>query len=154
MAESSEIGRILIDADGCPVVDASISLARKYNLECIIFCDTAHEYQRKDAQTIVVDQGPDSVDFALTNAIMPGDVVITQDYGLAAMAISRKAFVFNASGMQYTDANIDMLLASRYENKLVRMRGGRIKGPSKRKKDDLRGFLEQLESFLQRRQKR
>lgn len=148
MSKTEKRSRILIDADGCPVVDVAISLSKKHKIECIIFCDTAHEFNRDGARTVVVDQGPDSVDFALTNAIEPGDIVITQDYGLAAMAISRKACVFNVFGKQYTDSNIDMLLTARYEMKVKRNRGEKIKGPSKRKKEDNNSFFKEMDVFL------
>ena len=76
---------ILIDADGCPVVDLTVQTATKYKVPVLILCDTAHQIQRDGAQTLTFDKGPDSVDFALVNRVHPGDLVITQDYGLASM---------------------------------------------------------------------
>ena len=74
---------ILIDADGCPVVDLTLQIARQFGVPVIILCDTAHQIEREGAQTLVFDKGIDSVDFALVNRVKPGDVVVTQDYGLA-----------------------------------------------------------------------
>lgn len=83
--------RILIDADGCPVVDLTVQAARQNKLECLILCDTNHVFEKEGATTITVSKGADSVDFALVNRVQAGDIVITQDYGLAAMCLARKA---------------------------------------------------------------
>ena len=82
---------ILIDADGCPVVDLTVQTATKYKVPVLILCDTAHQIQRDGAQTLTFDKGADSVDFALVNRVHPGDLVITQDYGLASMCLARRA---------------------------------------------------------------
>ena len=76
---------ILIDADGCPVVDVTLQIAKQLGVPVIILCDTAHQIEREGAQTLVFDKGTDSVDFALVNRVKPGDVVVTQDYGLASI---------------------------------------------------------------------
>jgi len=82
---------ILIDADGCPVVDLTVQTAGKYKVPVLILCDTAHHVQRDGAQTLTFDKGADSVDFALVNRVHPGDLVITQDYGLTSMCLARRA---------------------------------------------------------------
>ena len=101
---------ILIDADGCPVVDLTVQTATKYKVPVLILCDTAHQIQRDGAQTLTFDKGPDSVDFALVNRVHPGDLVITQDYGLASMCLARRARVLNQNGLEYTPENIEGLL--------------------------------------------
>lgn len=73
--ENSKV-TILIDADGCPVVDLTVQTATKYKVPVLILCDTAHQIQRDGAQTLTFDKGPDSVDFALVNRVHPGDLVI------------------------------------------------------------------------------
>ena len=80
--------KILIDADACPVVDIAVGLCREFGVECLLLCDTAHEMHRDGAETLVFDKGADSVDFALVNRTAAGDIVITQDYGLAAMCLA------------------------------------------------------------------
>ena len=135
--------KILIDADGCPVVDLTVRLAAKHGAECVILCDTAHEFNREGAQTVVVEKGADSVDFKLVNLVREGDIVVTQDYGLAAMCLARKAVPLSQNGMVYTDKNIDQLLFTRYVSKKIRNSGGRLKGPSKRKPEQDKAF-EQL----------
>ena len=123
---------ILIDADGCPVVDIAVKIANERKIDCLILCDTSHIFEKPGAKTITVSKGSDSVDFALVNMVQTGDIVVTQDYGLAAMCLARRAIPINQNGMVYTDNNIDALLHERYTSKKIRMSGVRLKGPSKR----------------------
>ncbi len=85
--------KILIDADGCPVVDLTVAIARENLLKCIIVCDTSHFFKKEGAETVTVSKGPDSVDFKLVNMILKGDIVVTQDYGLAAMCLAKQAIL-------------------------------------------------------------
>ncbi len=124
--------KIYIDADGCPVVRNTLKIAKKYGIACVILCDTAHRIAHEDAETIVVSQGADSVDFRLVNLISRGDVVITQDYGLAAMCLGKQAIVLHQDGKQYTEENISGLLEFRAISKKIRRSGGRTKGMPKR----------------------
>lgn len=140
--------RILIDADGCPVVNETIKVAHKFNLESIIFCDTSHNFDEKNIKVIVVSKGIDAVDFAILNNIEKGDIVITQDYGLASLVLSRNSYAINQSGMVYTNENIDELLYSRYISKKMRNSGARIKGPKKRDKSQDIVFKENLEKLI------
>ncbi len=139
---------ILIDADGCPVVDIAIKIANQRRTDCVILCDTSHVFERAGARTITVSKGSDSVDFALVNMVQPGDVVITQDYGLAAMCLSRKAIPISQDGMVYTDDNIDALLLARHTAKKIRMSGGRLKGNAKRTPEQSLAFEKKLKELL------
>ena len=96
---------ILIDADGCPVVDLTLQIAKRFSVPVIILCDTSHQIEREGAQTLVFDKGADSVDFALVNRVKPGDAVVTQDYGLASMCLAKCARVLNQNGLEYTADN-------------------------------------------------
>lgn len=141
--------KILIDADGCPVVDLTVRLAEKYGIECTILCDTSHEFNREGAKTVVVEKAADSVDFRIVNLVGEGDIVVTQDYGLAAMCLARKAIPVSQNGMVYTDKNIDQLLFTRYVSKKIRKAGGRMKGPSKRAPEQDKAFAAALEKLIQ-----
>ena len=136
--------KILIDGDGCPVVDLTIKIAKKYNIEVIIMCDTSHVFNKDGAKTMVFSKGADSVDFALINIVNKDDIVITQDYGLAAMAINKASYVINQNGLIYNNDNIDMLLFNRHISKKVRKSGGKMKGPKKRSKEDDEKFEKTL----------
>ena len=139
---------ILIDADGCPVVDLTLQTAAKYNVPVLILCDTAHQIQRVGAQTMTFEKGADSVDFALVNRVCPGDLVITQDYGLASMCLARRARVLNQNGLEYTPENIDGLLFRRHENKKLLRAGKHPKGAAKRTKEQDIRFCDALERIL------
>lgn len=141
---------IYIDADGCPVVDITVQLARRYQIECVIICDTSHVFDKQGAKTITVSKGADSVDFALVNMPSSGDIVVTQDFGLAAMCLARGAFPINQDGVVYHDGNIGSLLESRHIAQKIRRAGGRLKGPRKRTVEQDARFSTQLEQLIQR----
>ena len=140
--------KILIDADGCPVVDITVKIAKENNIKCIIFCDTSHTFNYDEIETIVVSKGADSTDFEIVNMVQDGDIVITQDYGLATMCLAKKGIPINQDGMVYNDSNIDSLLFSRYISKKVRMSGGRVKGPKKRTEEQDKHFQLTLQREL------
>ena len=96
---------LFIDADGCPVTDIAVRLAAKHAVPCTIVCDTAHRMERPGAKTIIVSKGADSADFTLVNLVHANDLVVTQDYGLAAMCLSRRAIPIHQDGMIYTNDN-------------------------------------------------
>ena len=141
---------ILIDADGCPVVDIAVKLAGERDIACVILCDTSHVFEKKGAKIITVSKGNDSVDFALVNIANSGDIVITQDYGLAAMCLARGAYPISQDGMEYTSFNIDSLLMARHTAKKVRSSGGRLKGPNKRTPEQDSAFQAALSSLILR----
>lgn len=144
-----ETGRkILVDADACPVVDSTLALAARAGVPVLLLCDTAHRMERPGARTILVDKGADSVDFRLVNLVRPGDIVVTQDYGLAAMCMARQAQVLHQNGILYTDKNIDELLYSRYIGKKLRRAGCRTKGPAPRTKEQDAAFAAALTRLL------
>jgi len=140
--------RILIDADGCPVVDIAVNIAKDTSIECIIICDTAHHFEKEGAATIIVSKGSDSVDFAIIKLVDNGDIVITQDYGLAAMCLTRKAIPINQDGMVYDNSNIDELLLLRYTAKKIRNAGGRLRGSAKRIISQDIAFEEKLRQII------
>ena len=157
---------IYIDADGCPVVDITIRIAAEAGVECVIICDTSHVFNKPGARTITVSQGSDSVDFALVNMIKRGDVVVTQDYGLAAMCLAREALAISQNGFLYTGDNIDGLLMQRHTRKRynrffssnspgaargikkIRQAGGRLKGQAKRTKEQDTAFISGLQAIM------
>lgn len=141
--------RVLIDADGCPVTDIAIRLCNEFQISCVLLCDTAHVFQRTGAEILVFDKGADSVDYALVNRVTPGDVVITQDYGLASMCLSRNCKILHQDGWEYTRDNIDALLLVRHESRKHRAAGGRFKGPKKRTFQQDLAFEQALRIILQ-----
>ncbi len=144
--------RIIIDADACPVTDIAVRIAKENSLECVLICDTAHRLEREGCETITVDRGADSVDFRLVNMLSAGDIAVTQDYGLAAMCLSKRANAVNQNGLIFTDKNIDQLLFTRYVGKKVRAAGGRTKGPAKRTAEQDIAFEKALKKLIEQKQ--
>jgi len=140
--------QILVDADSCPVKQIIVRLAKQSDIPVIMLFDTAHEYSDGYSEVIIVDKQADSVDFALMALLSSGDVVVTQDYGLAAMALGKGARVINQNGLIFTEENIDRLLMDRHVGQEVRRRGGRTKGQAKRTKEDDERFEAEFESLL------
>lgn len=143
---------IVIDADGCPVVSLSLDIARKFGVKCCVVADTAHSFDLGDkAEVITVSKGADSADFKIVNLIDMGDIVITQDYGLAAMCLAKTDCVLNQNGLVYSHNNIDSLLAQRHISKKIRRAGGRTKGPARRTAEQDENFEKTLISILEKR---
>ncbi|MGN7388065.1 YaiI/YqxD family protein [Sporosarcina sp. SAFN-015] len=135
---------VFVDADGCPVVNETISIAKQFKLPCTLICDTAHEMHREGAETIIVSKGADAVDFVLVNKVQKGDIVVTQDYGLAAMVLAKQGHPIDQNGRLYTNENIDQLLFARHTAQKIRMAGGRLRGPKKRSKENNERFKEKF----------
>ena len=142
---------IFIDADACPVVEITVVAAKKRNIPVVLLCDTNHIMSAGYAKVITVDQGSDSVDYALVNLCGKGDIVVTQDYGVAAMALSKGSRVIHQSGLIYSDANIDGLLDNRYLAGKARRSSSKchFKGPKKRTPEDDESYKKSLLSLLE-----
>lgn len=136
--------QLLIDADGCPVVDLAIRIAMDYDIPTTLFVDTAHHMEREHAVTVTVPKGPDAVDFKIVSTMKKGDIVVTNDYGLAAMCIAKRAYVVTPNGRELSAHNIDQLLTFRYEAAKFRKSGGRTKGPKKRTNENDERFERKL----------
>lgn len=140
--------KIFIDADGCPVTKLAVKLPTERGISAIIVCDTSHEFSIDGAKTITVSKGADSADFALVNKAENGDIIITQDYGLAAMALAKRANVITQNGLIINNFNIDSLLYSRHMAKKAQRSGKHLKGPSKRTKEQDTAFERALTELL------
>lgn len=140
--------RLLIDADACPVVEIALRAARARGVEVLLVCDDAHEMRREGARTVTVARGADSADLRLVNLLEPGDIVVTQDYGLAALCLARAARVLDQNGRIYDEGNIDALLSMRHLAAKARRAGGRVKGPPRRRSEQDEAFRLALEEML------
>jgi len=136
--------KILVDADACPVKDIIIRIAKQYNIEVIMFIDTSHILYDDYCKVITVDKGKDSADIYLINKAEKNDIVVTQDYGLASLVLSKKAYVINQNGLIYTNDNIDALLLSRHLSQKLRQAGIRTKNAKKRNNNDNAAFEEKF----------
>ena len=140
--------KILIDADACPVKELAVKEAKKRNIEVVMVCDTSHILNDGYSKTITVDKSADSADMKLVNIAEKGDIVVTQDFGVAAMALSKGVYAINQNGMEYTQENIDRLLFERHLSAKVRRSGGKHKTAKKRTKQDNINFQESFIKLL------
>lgn len=141
---------IYVDADACPVTDIVERIAQKFKLPVTLLCDTNHVLQSDYSEVIVVGAGADAVDYKLIGLCHKGDIVVSQDYGVAAMALGKGTYGIHQSGKWYTDENIDQMLMERHLNKKARRSSKRnhIKGPRKRTAEDDERFAESFEKLV------
>ena len=142
--------RVFIDADACPVVSIVENISKKYNIPVTLLCDTNHVLTSEYSEVIVVGAGADAVDYKLISICHKGDIVVSQDYGVAAMALGKGAFAIHQSGKWYTNDNIDQMLMERHLNKKARRSSykNHIKGPKKRTEEDDERFTQSFEKMI------
>lgn len=142
---------VYIDADACPVTRIAEELAKAYGLPCVLLCDTNHILHSEYSEVVTVGAGKDAVDIALVNRCKKGDIVVTQDYGVAAMALGKGCRCIHQSGMIYSDSNIDRLLYERAVGAKLRRSSTKhhTKGPAKRTKEDDERFAKAFACLLQ-----
>lgn len=140
--------KILVDADACPVKELIASGAKARGLAVVMVCDNSHEIDDGYSKVITVDRGADSADMALVNLVKRGDVVVTQDFGVAAMALSKGAAAISQNGMVYDDSNLDRLLFERFLGGKLRRAGGRTRGPKRRAQAQDEAFRQAFAALL------
>ena len=142
--------QIFVDADACPVVGIVENIAKKHNISVTLLCDTNHVLHSDYSEVIVVEAGADAVDYKLISRCHKGDVVVSQDYGVAAMALGKAAYAIHQSGKWYTNENIDQMLMERHLNKKARRSSHKnhIRGPRKRTNEDDERFAQSFEKLV------
>lgn len=132
---------LFIDADACPVTRESIDCARRAGVAVVIAGNSTQNLERhirrndpRDVEharrgfwvtTLDVSVGADSADFAIVERLQAGDVVVTQDIGLASMVLGRDAAAIG-----------------------VRRAGGRTRGPAAFTSEDRARFKRNLTELL------
>ncbi|WP_077610168.1 YaiI/YqxD family protein [Clostridium sp. Marseille-P2415] len=141
---------IYVDADACPVVRIVEKVAEENKIKVCLLCDTNHVLQSDYSEIKIIGAGADAVDFALVNLCRSGDIVVTQDYGVAAMALGKDAYAIHQSGRWYTNDNIDQLLMERHMAKAARRAKSKnhLCGPKKRTKEDDKHFEESFRKLI------
>ena len=140
--------KIYIDADGCPVVNLTVNIAKEYGLEVIIVKNYAHDISSSYASVVTVDIVADSADYYIINRVQKGDIVVTQDYGVAAITISKEAICITQNGLIISNANIDGLLNSRHLNQQLRKNKKYYSKIKKRTNDNDINFEHQLRALI------
>lgn len=144
---------IYVDADACPVVGIVEKIAKENEISCTLLCDTNHILRSEYAEVKIIGAGADAVDYALINLCRKGDIVVSQDYGVAAMALGKGAYAIHQSGKWYTNENIDQMLMERHMAKKARMskrQKTHLKGPSKRTEEDDKRFADAFRRLVKK----
>lgn len=144
--------QIFVDADACPVVDIVEKIVKDHNVPVTLLCDTNHVMSSNYSEVMVVGAGADAVDYKLISICHDGDIVVSQDYGVAAMALGKGAYAIHQSGKWYKNDNIDQMLMERHLNKKARRSSHKnhIKGPKKRTEEDDERFAKSFEKLIQK----
>lgn len=136
--------RIIVDADACPGRDLIEKAGKENAVEVIMYCDINHVLKSDYSTIIYADSGYQSVDMKIVNAVRKDDIVITQDFGVAAMVLPKNAYAISPKGNVYTDENIERLLFERHISQKVRKGGGKTSNPKKRKNEDNQRLYDSL----------
>lgn len=144
--------KIYVDADACPVVRIVENIADKYSVPCALLCDTNHVLFSDYSEVIIVGAGADAVDFKLISLLKKGDICVSQDYGVAALALGKGCFAIHQSGKWYTNENIDQMLMERHLAKKARRssKKNHLKGPAKRTEEDDIRFTQSFEKMIRK----
>ena len=142
--------QIFVDADACPVVAIIEKIAKENSIPVTLLCDTNHVLSSAYSEVIVIGARTNAVDYKLISICHKGDIVVSQDYGVAAMALGKGAYAIHQSGKWYTNDNIDQMLMERHLNKKARRSSHKnhIKGPKKRTEEDDVRFAQSFEKML------
>lgn len=131
--------KIYVDADACPVKETIMTIAKEERIPVVFVMSYAHYSPvtlSEQVQVIYVAQGSDAADYQIMKLAQAGDIIITQDYGLASLGLAKQCYVLHHKGFAFTEANMDSLLHSRYLSAKIRRSGGRTKGPKAYTKED------------------
>jgi uncharacterized protein YaiI (UPF0178 family) len=142
--------KILVDADACPVIPEINDVAGEFAVPVTLVSNYCHDMEQYEGVTIViVDKEADAVDLAVANLTVRGDIVVTQDYGLAALALGKGASAISPRGRIFGEHNIEGLLHKRHISRKQRKRGIRTRGPKPMTIEDRKTFARNLHSLIQ-----
>ena len=142
--------KIYIDGDGCPVISEIIEISKKYCIETIIVKDYNHEININNeyVKIITVEQGSDFADIYIANNISKGDLLITNDIGLASMVLNKNINILNFNGLKIEESNIEYLLFTRHLGKVNRKNKIYISKFKKRTTEDNLAFERNLTELI------
>lgn len=145
----SSVPHIIVDADACPVKPEIAEAAKRCGARVTMVASFDHRLEPKEGVEIIqVDRSDQSVDLYIANRLRPGNILVTQDFGLATIGLAKQAIVLSNRGQQYSDRTIDFLLESRHESAKRRRGGKHSKGPKPFTEEDRHMFLQSLTKVL------
>jgi len=137
--------RIFVDADACPVKDIIVEVAKSFAVQVIMVNSLSHYGSFIDGvEHVIVDNIPQAADMAIINRIEAGDIIVTQDYGLASLVLEKGGSALHHIGKRYTSENIDHLLFKKHLSAKIRRSGGKTQGPKAFTKIDKENFKQAL----------
>ncbi|MDU2064264.1 MAG: DUF188 domain-containing protein [Sporomusaceae bacterium] len=142
--------KIVIDADACPrpVLECCLAAGKKHTIDVMTVASFNHNIVSPNH--ITVGSMSQEADLKIINLTESGDVIVTQDWGLASMVLAKGAACISPTGTEYRAETIDFLLEEREIKAKYRRGGGRTKGPSKRTKEQDQRFAAHLEIIINR----
>lgn len=137
--------KVIIDADACPVKDIVTKETREKNIDVVLVSSLSHFSSREldsHVKAVYVDAGPDAADYKIVQLAEAGDIIVTQDYGLASLLLPKGCTVLHHTGFEYNKMNMDHMLETRHMSSVIRRGGGRTKGPKALSQDDIQKFTD------------
>ena len=125
-----------------------MELGRKYNIP--VWTVASFDHKIESDHPIIVGNDSQEADIKIMNLTETGDVVITGDWGLAAMVVGKGAKCLSPMGKEFHQENMEFLLEEREAKAKFRRGGGRTRGPKKRTSQDDERFASCLEKILLR----
>ncbi|EAE9633639.1 TPA: YaiI/YqxD family protein [Listeria monocytogenes] len=142
--------QILVDADACPVKAEIKKIAKEFQLEVTFVASFNHYSVNTNGENwIFVDTGKESADMRMMNLAKKGDIIVTQDIGLASILLAKGTFVFSNRGELYREEEMSLMLDIRYRHAKERQQGKYSKGPKAMSDQDRSLFKDRLTTFLQ-----
>ena len=141
--------KVLVDADACPkrVLQLCLEVGARYELP--VWTVASFNHNINSDHHVIVGNTSQEADIKVVNLAEKGDVVITQDWGLAAMVLGKQARCLSPGGREFRPEDMEFLLEEREIKAKHRRGGGRTKGPKKRTREDDITFEKKLEMIIQ-----
>lgn len=140
--------KIIVDADACPRAVLAICSQQAKENNIPLWTVASFNHNISSDHHLVVGNAPEEADIKIVNLTTKGDIVVTQDWGLAAMVLGRGAAAISPGGKIFQAQKIGFLLEERAVKAKMRRAGGRTKGPRKRTAADDARFLANLQKLI------
>lgn len=143
-----KISKIFVDADACPVKEEIVQVSQVFQVPICFVASYAHQTDFGGGTWMYVDSVQDEADFHIYKHAKPGDLVVTQDMGLASLLVKKGVHVLSPRGTIITDEQMDTILYNRYVSAKLRREGTFSKGPKAFSKEDKKKFQQNLQKIL------
>lgn len=140
--------KLFIDADACPVKDEIIQITQSYPIDLVFVASYAHVGKKDDHRWVYVDSSKEAADLYIVNHAKDGDIVVTQDMGLASLLTSKNVYVITPHGKTVLEEDMAIVLHQRYLSYKHLSEGKKIKGPKPFVDQDRARFSEALTTAL------